>query len=74
MTAFMESAAAKAALAIAIAGLLMVWPNFLAWFIASILLSYAVVNVRRAWRQMNGVATRLARVFTEVSSHDDPRA
>jgi hypothetical protein len=73
MKEFMVSASAKAALCVAIAGLLLVWPNSLAWFLASILISYAVVLVRRALRQANGAATRLARVFAEVANHDDPR-
>lgn len=71
---FMVSASAKAALCVAIAGLLLVWPNALAWFLASVLLSYSVVLVRRALRPVSGVTTVLARVFAEVSNHDDPRA
>jgi hypothetical protein len=72
MKDFMAGAAAKAALCIAFAGLLMVYPNFLAFFLAAILVSYAVINVRVVLREMNKVGTSLARVFSEVSRYDDP--
>jgi hypothetical protein len=74
MKSFMAGAAAKAALCVALAGMLMVYPNFLAYFLAAVLIGYAVVNARLVWQQLNRVGSGIARVFTEVSGYDDSSA
>jgi uncharacterized membrane protein YdfJ with MMPL/SSD domain len=71
MNAFMADAAARAAVCVALAGLLMVYPSFLAYFLAAVLVGYAVVNARLVWRQLNRLGSGIARVFAEVSSHDN---
>jgi hypothetical protein len=47
------TAAGKGTLAVFFTALLIVWPSALSWLVASVALTYAVVQFSRAYRQMN---------------------